>query len=161
MTDYQLDVASLITLFAGIAGLLSSIGILLKTKSDINKTISETNRQNAEASKLEKDGRKVEVEVAEKFISSAGELIGTYKDVLDNFTSKYENLELKLLKLQEGLELEIGRRKNIERITLEIYKGVKILLAQQEELNITPRWKPEKRLEKELNRLEDIRIGGE
>lgn len=157
--DIKFSIENIISIVIGITGLLSAIGVMLRGRSESRKLLSDATKASAEARKIDTEGRKVEVEIAEKFITSAGELIGTYKDMLDNFTTKYAELERKLAKLQEGLDNEINKRRNIERITLEIYHGVKILLSQQEKAKVEPEWKPNNKLERELRQLESSEVG--
>lgn len=98
--------------------------------------------------------RKLEAEVAQNYISSANALVEEYKEMLRDLNNKYTALEQRQEITESKLDLEIKKRKESDIVLKELYRGIKILLAQFSESNVKPRWIPDEKTKSVLEQLE-------
>jgi len=121
--------------------------------ADANKAEEEAKRVVIDGEQAKSAIRKLEAEIAEKYISSAGELVGEYKTMLDNLNKEFIVIKEKLKATDERLDAEIENRRALERVTIEIYSGVKKLMDQVITAQMTPSWELGAHIEAELEKL--------
>jgi len=134
--------------------ILAKIFEVRKYKSSIAKEEAEAEKISAEKKKVEAEARETEARVTMSYINSANSLVTEYKEMLEALNQKYSALEERLNSTEKRLDAEIKRRKDGEKVALELVNGLKILLKQLDECEIKPAWKPGEHLNKTLNRLE-------
>ena len=99
--------------------------------------------------------RKIESEVALSYITGSKELVEGYKEMLKDLTTKYEDLEKRLVITESRLENEIIGRKELINTFYELFSGGHILVEQLREEKLEPKWTPSEKLMTLLKKMRE------
>lgn len=135
--------------------LLPAIIYLLGRILEKNKFDKENKKIDADAEATKASARKIESEVAQNIVESANALVSEYKEMLEALSKKYATLDERLQATESRLDDEIKRRIRGEKLTIELFHGFNEVLKQLKELNITPAWKPDGKLNAALEKMQE------
>lgn len=135
--------------------ILPTLIYLLGKWFDKRKDEKTIETSSAEIEERKANVRKTEAEINETFLNSANTLVEEYKEMLSKINEKQAKLEERLAATEIKLDAEISKRKSMEKVTRELYRGMNLLLEQLKSADITPTWIPNEKIIASLENLEE------